>query len=192
MRPSRQTSLVRRAVRAAPLAVASLSLVVGLIIAGCGGPSDAGEPLRTTPGATAVVLGSPMPLETPASGAASSPASGEPVGPSGRLCDRIGTVQARLSELAALELRPTARVTLDIELSRVQAAFSDMRQGVLDSRGLDLDEALRRLGYRLDDLTLAVEDFRTTSRPREGANHVAEEAILLGDALAGFLLLAGC
>ena len=66
---------------------------------------------------------------------ASLPRSGAPdpsVGPSVELCERIETVQSRLADLSALELRPTARVTLDIELSRVQAAFSDMRQDALD------------------------------------------------------------
>ena len=62
--------------------------------------------------------------------------AGPSVGPTVELCDRIETVQSRLADLSALELRPTARVTLDIELSRVQAAFSDMRQDALDARDL--------------------------------------------------------
>jgi hypothetical protein len=167
-------------------------VLVALVIAGCGGASEAVVPVQTAASGLSAGDASPMPVPSPGGGVTAESSPAPPVGPSPELCDRIGAVQARLSELAALELRPTARVTLDIELSRVQAAFSDMRQAVLDSRGLDLDEALRRLGYGVDDLTLAVEDFRTTSRPREAADHVAEEAVLLGDALAGFLLLAGC
>jgi hypothetical protein len=168
-------------------------LLAALVVAGCGGASEAGDPDPTTAVGLSDASRSPMPAASPIRGGVTASMSPDPsTGPSAELCERIGTVQTRLAELAALELRPTARVTLDIELSRVQAAFSDMRQDVLDASGLDVDEALRRVGYRLDDLTLAVEDFRTTSRPREAANHVAEEATLFGDALAGFFLLAGC
>jgi hypothetical protein len=166
-------------------------VLLAVVLAGCGGASEAGDPVPTAATGLPIGIDSPVPVASPVGvevGSSPDPSTGPPP----ELCDRIGTVQSRLSELAALELRPTARVTLDIELSRVQAAFSDMRQDVLDARGLDLDEALRRLGYRVDDLTLAVEDFRTNSRPRDAADHVAEEAVLLGDALAGFLLLAGC
>ena len=168
-------------------------LLAALVLAGCGGASEAGDPGPTTALGLLDASSSPMPAASPIRGGVTASMSPDPsTGPSPELCGRIGTVQARLAELAALELRPTARVTLDIELSRVQAAFSDMGQNVLDASGLDLDEALRRVGYRLDDLALAVEDFRTNSRPREAANHVAEEATLFADTLAGFFLLAGC
>jgi hypothetical protein len=117
---------------------------------------------------------------------------GASISPEVELCESIQVVQSRLATLSALELRPTARVTLDIELSRVQAGFTDLRQDALDTRELGLADSLRRLGYRLDDLALAVEDFRTSSRPREAANHVAQEGVAFGDALAGFRLEAGC
>ena len=51
---------------------------------------------------------------------------------------------------------------------------------------------IRFLGYRIDDLALAVEDFRTTSRPRDAVSHVTEEAGVFADALAGFHLQVGC
>jgi hypothetical protein len=112
--------------------------------------------------------------------------------PTANLCEGLAEVQSRLSVLAALELRPTARVTLDIELSRVQVSFSELRQDALDARDLELEDTIRRLGYRLDDLALAVEDFRTSSRPRDAARHVATDAAAFADALAGFELQTGC
>jgi hypothetical protein len=149
-----------------------LALALSLVLAGCGGTPEA-----STPGALMVEDGT---LPAPSGAILPSPS---PVGDGS---------QARLAALAALELRPTAEVTLDIELSRVQAGFSDMRQDALAARELDLEDSLRRLGYRLDDLALAVEDFRTTTRPREASRHVEIEATAFADALAGFQLQAGC
>jgi hypothetical protein len=48
------------------------------------------------------------------------------------------------------------------------------------------------LGYRLRDLELAVEDFRTSPRPPEAADHVEEEAARYGRALSDVVELAGC
>jgi hypothetical protein len=175
--------------------LAVLAFVASLALAGCGGGTEAGIPDpvgiddAAPPGPSQpVVAVSTMPVGSPSAGVRIAAS----VGPSVELCERIEIVQSRLTALSALELRPTARVTLDIELSRVQAGFSDMRQDALDARDLDLDDSLRRLDYRLDDLALAVEDFRTTSRPREAASHVEEEAVVFADALAGFHVEAGC
>jgi hypothetical protein len=177
-----------------------LSLCV-LVLAGCGGPSEAVEPLSSltgpSPPGSALLSGTPGPEATAGASAdpgdATAGGSAEPAdGPSAEVCGHFANVRTRLAGLAALELRPTARTTLDIELSRVQVAFADLREDVLAAPDLDADEPLRVLGYRLDDLALAVEDFRTSPRPRVAADHVAEEVVIFGDALAGFELLLGC
>ena len=175
--------------------LAALASVAMLALAGCGGGTEAGVPAPL--GIDDAALPAPSlpvaPVPTFAGGELPAVGSAGPsLGPSVELCDRIETVQSRLADLSALELRPTARVTLDIELSRVEAAFSDMRQDALDARDLDLTDSIRFLGYRIDDLALAVEDFRTTSRPRDAVSHVTEEAGVFADALAGFHLQVGC
>jgi hypothetical protein len=172
--------------------LAALALLAAAL-AGCGGSADDAGPY-----AAAVDGAQPGPsqLAAPMATQAGEPltvGSADPsVAAALELCDRIAVLRSRLAALTGLELRPTARVTLDIELSRVQAGFSDMRQAASDARELDLAEPLRRLGYRLDGLALAVEDFRTTSRPREAARHVEEEGASFADTLAGFELQAGC
>ena len=108
------------------------------------------------------------------------------------LCENIRLVQAGLARVQAVELRPTAKTSLDIEFGRVDSAFSQLRQTDLGDARLTLTSPRRRLHYRVEDLRLAVEDFRTTSRPREAAAHVEQESEILADALAGFSLLAGC
>jgi hypothetical protein len=200
MRSPGRTPIVPRQTMTARATVAMLTLLLaGLVLSGCGGPSEAGEPIpspgavpsTSAAGSTSPAFGSPSP-ETPGP-AASAAAGGAPAGGvTPELCEGFETVRMRLGTLAALELRPTAKVTLDIELSRVQVAFSDLRDEIQAARDLDVDEPLRLLGYRLDDLALAVEDFKTTPRPRVAANHVAEETVVFGDALAGFELLVGC
>ncbi len=191
MRLPRPTPTARRPTARVALVALALWIPV-LVLAGCGGPSEAGEPLSSLAAPSPAALGSSLPPGTPDPEATAS-GSAEPAGgPSAELCAQFGTVRTRLAALAALELRPTARTTLDIELSRVEVAYSDLRTDVLDAPDLDVDEALRLLGYRLDDLALAVEDFRTSPRPRLAADHVAEEAVVFGDALAGFELLVGC
>ena len=172
-----------------------LVIVASLTLAACGVapeavvPGPAGVEDQVLPGPTLPTIPdrSPPPADVLALG---SP--GPSSDPTATLCQQVETVQSRLAELAALELRPTAKVTLDIDLSRVQAGFSDMRQDILEARGLDLGDSVRRLGYRLDDLALAVEDFRTTSRWRDAVKHVEAEAAAFADALAGFHLQAGC
>jgi hypothetical protein len=176
-------------------ALVTLAVVAMLVLSGCGGGTeaqvpgplgtdDSGLPTPSQPAAPAPTIRADTPLAV----GSADPSAGPPI----ELCERIETVQSRLAELSALELRPTARVTLDIELARVQAAFSDMRQDALSAPELDLTDPVRRLGYRLDDLALAVEDFRTTSRPRDAVSHVGEDAVAFADALAGFGLQAGC
>ena len=173
---------------------ALLALVATLVLAGCGGSQVAGipDPVGLDEPAAPTVSAPVGPAPSQPDGAIPSDSPGPSTDPFAALCPQLANVQARLTQLAALELRPTARVSLDIELSRVQAAFSDMRQDATDTDDPGMDDALRRLGYRLDDLALAVEDFRTTSRPRDASKHVETEAAAFADALAGFQLQSGC
>jgi hypothetical protein len=171
---------------------ALLAIAASLLLAGCdaadGGDAGGVGVEDAAPGAsTSPPPFMSVPWETPPIGSV-----GPSTDPTAKLCEGIAAVGSRLSVLAALELRPTARVTLDIELSRVQVSFSELREDALDARELELDDTVRRLGYRLDDLALAVEDFRTTSRPRDAARHVATDAAAFADALAGFELQTGC
>ncbi len=46
-----------------------------------------------------------------------------------------------------------------------------------------LETPLTRLGYRLDELELAVEDFRTNSRPQQAVTHVETDALTFGSEL---------
>ena len=48
------------------------------------------------------------------------------------------------------------------------------------------------MGYRVDELKLAVEDFRTNPRPKRAVPHVEEHAASLSDAVASFGILARC
>jgi hypothetical protein len=101
-------------------------------------------------------------------------------------------LQGRVAGLRAVELTITDRLSLDIELSKVQSAFAALEQ--VDLRALDrtLEDPLRRLGYRLDELELAVEDFRTTSRMREAARHVEGDSEVFADEVAAFAIRARC
>jgi hypothetical protein len=108
------------------------------------------------------------------------------------LCLTIGTIEERLAALRAVELRLPNRVALDIELAKLQAAFSELRQADLGALEEQLESPLKRLGYRLAELELAVEDFRTNSRPLRAVPHVEGDAETLSAELAAFAILARC
>ncbi len=109
-----------------------------------------------------------------------------------RLCVTVDTLDTRLAGLTAIELRLPNRVALEIELGKVQAAFSELRQADLGELEPQLEDPLKRLGYRLVELELAIEDFRTNPRPRRAAPHVEEDGAKVTDALAVFAILARC
>lgn len=98
----------------------------------------------------------------------------------------------RLAGLRAIELRLPNRVALEIELGKIQAAYSELRQADLGDLEERLEDPLIRLGYRIDELQLAVEDFRTNPRPRRAAPHVEEDAAVVADTIASFGILARC
>ena len=62
----------------------------------------------------------------------------------------------------------------------------------LGDREDELERSLTRLGYRMGELELAVEDFRTNTRPKRAAPHVEEDTQKVADELAAFVILSRC
>lgn len=158
----------------------ALAVVSALLLASCDVQADPAPDASAAPsGSVGVVVAA----------TAGPRASGEiGVGP----CPSIASVQERLTSLRAVELRLPNRVALDIELAELQAAYGELRQADLGTLEEELVSPLKRLGYRLAELELAVEDFRTNSRPQRAAPHVQGDAETLADALAAFAILARC
>lgn len=160
-------------------APALLALLL-LILAAC---SDGAPGASPDPGASA----SPAPssleasFEPMASGAVQA-----------ALCAKIAELEASVVELRAIELRIVNRVALDIQLDAVGNAFAAVEESESGSLEEQLEAPLRRLGYGLIELELAVEDFRTNSRPRRAVPHVQEDAESFADELAAFAILARC
>ena len=107
-------------------------------------------------------------------------------------CESVLALVERVDELLEVPLRIQNRVSLDIELGKVQAAFAEVRRADLGELDSQLEDPLQRLGYRLIDLEIAVEDFRTNRRIRDAAAHVETDASAMDDAVAGFAILARC
>jgi hypothetical protein len=181
--PASGSACVRPHRRRRPLAWLPLLVVGAVVLVACGG---GGGGTLDEPGTS----GSPSasPIVDPMSDGSPEPSPDV----AAVLCERIGFVQAGLARVQAVELRATAKTSLDIEFGRVDSAFSELRQTEMGEGRVTLAAPLRRLYYRVEDLRLSVEDFRTTSRLREAAAHVEKESEALADALAAFSLLAGC
>jgi hypothetical protein len=160
--------------------LAAILVAVAPLLVACAGaaaPSPAG-PGGPSPGTGVVALATTPPM-----------ASGEP---DKDLCRIVAVVEERIAALSAVELRLPNRVALDIELSKLQAAFVELRQADLQPFEDELESPLKRLGYRLAELELAVEDFRTNSRPQRAVGHVEADAETFGGELAAFSILARC
>ena len=113
--------------------------------------------------------------------------------PEGELCLRVADVEERLAALRAVELQLPNRVALDIELDKLMVRLRRAEEQRLRRlREDDLEGSLTRLGYRLGELELAVEDFRTNSRPRRAAPHVEEDAQKVADEMGAFVILSRC
>jgi hypothetical protein len=158
-------------------------LAVAVALVACGGSAD---PVTTSmPAASAS-----NPPPSAAALQASRPAAS--LDAAGLLCARVGAVEERLAALRAVELRLPNRVALDIELAKLQAAFGELAAADLGSLEERLEDPLVRLGRRLAELELAVEDFRTNSRPQRAVPHVEGDAATLADELGAFAILARC
>jgi hypothetical protein len=153
--------------------------------------------------ATACAGGSvARPTPSPAGSAVPSPSPGAAAPGSARpssalesgfsLCEQVGAVESRIAALRAVELRLPNRVALDIELGKLQAAFVELAQADLGPFAEQLEGPLTRLAYRLGEVELAVEDFRTNSRPQRAVTHVETDAQTFSEELAAFAILARC
>lgn len=163
--------------------LAVLAAVTLLAVGACGGdPAPAGSADPSADPQGAELLASPSPSPTP-----------EPmVEPEGELCQRVGEMEMRLAALQTVELKLVNRTALEVDLDQLMAAFEELSRTDLGDREDQLDPSLTRLGYRLVELGLAVEDFRTNSRPRRAAPNVEEDTGKVADELAAFVILSRC
>ena len=158
-------------------AFAAAMLLVVVACAGDGASPDASAEPSGSP-ATTLLEPSPEPVAS--------------VDPEGELCLRVTGVEQRLAALRAVELKLPNRVALDIELDKLQAAYVELERADFGDSEDRLAGSLKRLGYRMGELELAVEDFRTNSRARRAAPHVEEDAKKVADELAAFVILSRC
>ena len=108
------------------------------------------------------------------------------------MCLHLAEMEDRLASLRAIELKLPNRTTLEIELDKLQAAYNELVDVDLGVREDELERSLTRLGYRMGELELAVEDFRTNTRPRRAVPHVEEDVQKVADELTAFLVLSRC
>jgi hypothetical protein len=157
----------------------ALALGLLLVIVACGGDGAAADPsVQPSSSPDTVVLeASPTPM-----------ASIDPEG----LCRRIGELELSVARLRGIELKLTNRQPLDIELDELRLAFREVRSADRGEFADELEDPFTRLEYRLGELELAVEDFRTNRRPRNAAPHVRKDAETFADELTAFRVLARC
>ena len=161
--------------------ILGLLLAATLLVAGaCGG--DAGAATADPSASADVVLAEASPSAAPLATA----------DPEGEMCQHLAEMEMRLASLQAVELKLPNRVALDIELDKLMAAFGELEDVDFGDREDELERSLTRLRYRLSDLGLAVEDFRTNTRPRRAAPHVEDDAQRVADELAAFTILSRC
>ncbi len=159
--------------------VAALAVVTLVVASACGD------------GASAEVVdasGSPSPSPSPTA----SPSALPMQDPEGELCSRVDEMTGRLGTLQAVPLTLPNRTSLEIEFEKVRASLEEIERTDLGEREDELEDSLKRLGYRMGELKLAVEDFQTNSRPRRAAPHVEEDTQKVNDELNAFIILSGC
>jgi hypothetical protein len=156
----------------------ALAAALLLVVVACDGDSSADT--------------SPQSMVSPAAMVESSRAPVSLAAPEDDLCLHVLEVQQRLDALRAVELRLPNRVALEVELDKLQAAYIELENIDFGASEERLAGSLKRLGYRLGELELAVEDFRTNSRPQRAAPHVEEDAQKVADELAAFDILSRC
>jgi hypothetical protein len=149
-----------------------------LIVAGCATDSAGADP---SPGPSGSSASTSLPSAQPS--ASIDPES---------LCLRIDDLELSVARLRAIDLKLTNRVPLDIEVANVRLAFDELKGADLGEFEDELDRPLQRLDYRMTELELAVEDFRTNTRPRRATPHVQDDARTFADEVASFRVLARC
>ncbi len=169
----------RSAARRTVAAFAILAAVTILIVGACGGDDGAAPGASASPDAlTAEASPTPTPFPT--------------ADPEGEMCLHLGEIEARLASLQEVELKLPNRTALEIELDKLLSAYRELERVDLGAREDELERSLTRLGYRLGELELAVEDFRTNTRPRKAAPHVEGDAQKVADELSAFVVLSRC
>ncbi len=144
-------------------------------------------------GGDAQPQGSPGPLGSPTASVLEARVAPLPSGDlQGELCLKVSDVERRLAGLQAVELRLPNRVALTIEFDKLKAAYVELERADSGDAEERLAGSLKRLGYRIDELELAVEDFRTNSRPRRAVSNVEGDAQKVADELAAFTILSRC
>ncbi len=161
-----------------PRSTAALAVLLPLVIVACGGGEATTEATE------------PSLSPSPAASRSARPIAS--VDPEGVLCLRVADLERRLASLRAIELRLPNRTALDIELDKLQAAYVELENVDYGASEERLEGSLKRLGYRLGELELAIEDFRTNSRPRRAVPNVEEDAQKVADELAAFVILSRC
>lgn len=156
-----------------------LALAVLAVTSACGGDATA---------ETVDAAASPSPSLSPTA----SPSALPTIDPEGELCSRVAEMAGRLGTLQAVPLTLPNRTSLEIEFEKVRAALIEIERTDLGEREDELEDSLKRLGYRMGELKLAVEDFQTNSRPRRAAPHVEEDTGKVLDELDAFVILSGC
>lgn len=154
--------------------------VAALVVANaCGGDATAD---------TLDASASPSPSPSPTS----SPSPLPTIDPEGELCSRVDEMEGRIGTLQAVPLTLPNRTSLEIEFEKVRASYEEISRTDLGEREDELEDSLTRLGYRMGELRLAVEDFQTNSRPRRAAPHVEQDTQKVIDELRAFVILSGC
>ena len=164
----------------APLRLLTLMVAMLLVVVACGGDEAGAGAIPSASVDPLAVEASPTPTPLPTAD------------PEGEMCLQVAEMDERLASLRAVELKLPNRTTLEIELDKLQAAYSELEDVDFGVRRKELERSLTRLGYRMGELELAIEDFRTNTRPKRAAPHVEEDAQKVADELAAFIILSGC
>lgn len=117
-----------------------------------------------------------------------SPSPGVPAG----FCGLLGDVRIELTELLAVPRRVANRRVLDEALTELDAAFDNFRQAERGSEDDALERPMRQAGYQMVDVILSIEDYRTTTRPAEAADHIERAGTAFMTALEEVAVLARC
>ena len=157
------------------------AVVLALVVVACSGDDGGGASPDPAASADAVVAE-----------ATERPTLLPTADPEGEMCTHLGEMEGRLATLRAVPLRLENRVALGIELDKLMTAYRELERVDLGNREDELERTLTRLGYRLDELELAIEDFRTNTRPRRAAPHVEEDAEKVAEQLSTFVILSRC
>jgi hypothetical protein len=160
--------------------IVALAAAAMLLVTACGDESISGAAAAPLASATASASPSPSPSLIPT------------VDPEGELCVRVGEMVERLTTLQSVELTLTNRTSLEIEFEKLRAAYEELERTDLGDRADELEDSLTRLGYRMGELKLGVEDFQTNPKPRRAAPHVEETAQKVADELSSFAILSRC